>query len=326
MVPAIQKNTRAMLIVVVLVAASLACNIQEMFADADIESSTVALPSDSTEGSLNDEKEAELQAYMGTSQTELISVEPIESQEDCPPEELDLSPDGEVNHEISGDTLITTDDMGSREYTYDAFLDAFCRDVSTKMIINQDVVETKVTECVSFHTDDGVKVSNLKRYYLKSDVNILCYDQYNTIKNVVGDPSAPETEATLVEHCLAAPDVYTVEFAGVNRWGNPTTTKQVCDSQFTLRNVSDVNLEFRFYSIRDNGAMHSDGWGGIILGLGETFEDYFGTQTWENGDSTLNTFTKLIVGPRSQECGNFLLEENEAVWGDYVITLEDPCR
>ena len=327
MLPTTHRNTPVLLIITVLIAASLACNVLEMVADAEIELSTVDLPDTSAYGADNGEKEPDHQAYMGTSQIENISVEPIEAGEDCPPENVDFNAGGVVHHKMNGDTLIATDKSGSREYSYDPLTDAFCREVPTQMIINQDVVETKVTECASFHTANGTKVFNLRRYYLRNDVNILCYDQHNRMNNEAGGLSAPETELTLVEQCLASPKMYEVEFANINH-DFSNESKEVCQGDFIIQNLSSETLSLRYYNISDNGAMRSEGWTHVNIGLepGKSTERYFGTQKWTDGSSTIDTITELIVVLSSMDCTNLLRDKNIALWGEHAIPLDDPCR
>jgi len=198
--PVTQKTTSVLLFIAALVGASLACNTREVIGNPIVELPTAT--KDTSRWSLNDEKRAELQAYMGASQTELISLEPVDSPEDCPPDDVVRSPDGLVTYRIYGDKLTIIENMTVRQYTYDPGLDAFCDEVPTMMIIDQDVIETEVTECVSFSTNDGVKMSNLRRYYDVDGIHRLCYDQRNKIQNEVEDPGEPETGAALIELTL----------------------------------------------------------------------------------------------------------------------------
>jgi len=322
-----QRNTKILLFIAALIAVSIACDAREMVADSDIEVSTVNRPDTTTNEDSNGEEEPELQAYLGTSQIEQISVEPPDGNEDCPPEDLNLSPGGVVNHETNGDKLISTDDTGSKEYSYDKFMDAFCREVPTKMIIDQEIVDTQITECASFHTINGVKEYHLKRYYFRSDVNVLCFDQHNTIKKTNENLSERGTESTLVEQCLASPDMYKVEFTNVNH-DHSNKSKEVCQGDFIIQNLSSETLCFRIQKISDSGAMRTEGWTYLhnCIEPGERIEDYFGTQKWTDGRSTLDTFTKIIFVHNSMECTNLITDDNLSTWGEHVVPLDDPCR
>ena len=179
MTPNAQKPRSIVIVLIILIAFSLACNFTSLIGLAD--------PDLQLEGDLTNQDKTDLQPYLGTSQSEIISVEPI-SGEDCPPQWDSLSPEGEVNREINGDSLVITKNGLSNHLQYDSSMDAFCREGPSEMLINQEVVKTEILDCVSFQTIDGVKISNHTRYYDRYGSPTLCFDQRTQILDVAGTP------------------------------------------------------------------------------------------------------------------------------------------
>ena len=131
-----------------------------------------------------------------------------------------------------------------------------------------------------------------------------------------------------MEDCIAQPGEYTWEFANVNNEGS-NDTKEVCQGDFYLQNISNRVLHYKLYKYYDNGAMQNIGWLHSCSRLTpeEAFSTYFETQTWTNGNKTVTTFTKLIVFYDLPDCVNFLVDkENETLWDDFAVPLSDPCR
>ncbi len=184
----------------------------------------VELPTATSIYDLTDEKEAEYQVYMGTSQTELITIEDVPYKEDCPPNDVDLSPNAVVTYEIQEDTLNMTDAMGSKVYEYSPHLgDRFWRDLPDGSI-----------KSISFDTINGVRISNLRRYRSggdKIDPESLCYDQYTQLNTGTEDLNDDLSNAALINQCLTSPDMYQVDFTNIND-DYSNESKKVCQGDF----------------------------------------------------------------------------------------------
>jgi len=320
MFPYCQKNIVILFLISLLIGTSIACIIGSL--------PGIGNPDRLISGEIPTKKREDLQEYMGTSETEGGSTNDLDG-EICPPVHPLIRPNGLFNHKIDGNTLILTDkDLGlSTHLPYDSVLGAFCRTNTTNMIINQKEVEIPITECVSYQTIGGVKVSNFKRYYDINESPKLCYDQTNNMKNQVVDQNEPVSDSSLLGQCLASPDMYLVEFSNVSdEYSNES--KEVCQGVFIIHNLSNENISLRYYHIFDDGTKHTEDWTYLHISIepGEKTERYFGSQKWTDGSSTIDTFTKLIVVRSSLECTNLITDDNISILDDNAIPLNDPCR
>jgi len=255
------------------------------------------------------------------------------SGEYCP-DTLDFaSHEGEVTHEISGDTLIITRYGFPTNYTYAPDMGAFCREEFSELIIDKDEFNTEILDCVSFQNRHGIKTSNHRRYYDVNGTPTLCFDRRYELQS--REQTGPESDSALIVQCIASPNMYQVEFTNISdEFSNESKT--VCLGDFIIHNLSSEILSLRYYNISDNGAMHSEGWthektdettsGYISIEPGEKTERDFGSQKWTDGTSTIDTFTKIIVVRSSIECTNWISDENIDIWGEYAVPLNDPCR
>jgi len=221
-------RTPYILLIFLLIGTSLACNIGSLPGIGNAERLI--------SGEIPTKKRADLEEYMGTSETDSVSINKLD-EEICPPDNPLIKPNGVFNHKINGNTLILTDKaIGlSTHLPYDSVLGAFCRTYTTNMIINQNEVETAITECVSYQTVGGVKVSNLKRYYDTEGSPTICYNQTNEMKNQVADQNEPVSDSSLIGECLVTPNMYQVEFTNISdEYSNESKT--VCRGDFVIKN------------------------------------------------------------------------------------------
>jgi len=302
-------NTKRTLYVllVFLIMSSLAClgtsiltDVRELMGDPIIKR-----PTPTSFYDLTDEREAEFQSYLGTSQPESITVVHIPGITNCPPTDVDLSPNAEVKYEIEGNILTATDAMGSRDYEYTG---------PEKNRFGRQLLDG-YAELISFDTINGIKVANLSRYLNFNDVDSLCYDQYSQLSTGTEELLEIVVDAVLIEQCLATPNMYQIEFTNISdEYSNESKT--VCLGDFVIKNLSSDQLYIKYYHIFDDSPNHHENWYSIILEPGEIQEEGIESQKWTDGSSTLSTFTKL----------NLITDDNISIWDEYAIPLNDPCR
>ncbi len=317
-----KPNTQRTLYVllVFLIMSSLACmgtsilndpEVREVLGDPIIKRPTLTSIYD-----LTDEREAEYQPYLGTSQTESIAVEKIPGITNCPPADVDLSPNAEVKYEIEGNILTATDAMGSRDYQYNG---------PTSNRFTRQLPDGS-GEVISFDTINGINVANLRRYLHEGDQDSLCYDQYSQFSTGTEELLESVADAILIEQCLATPNMYQLEFTNISdEYSNESKT--VCMGDFVIENLSSDQLYIKYYHISDDGSNHHEEWYSIGLAPGEIQEDGMGSQKWTDGRSTLDTFTNLIaVRSAIAGCATLIADENISKWSEYFVPLNDPCR
>ncbi len=316
-----QKPRYLFFVLLVIIALSLACNINSLIGQAD--------PDLQLEGEFTNQEKTDLQPYQGTFQSEIIDVKSFSGEYYCPEPLGTLSHAGEVNHQIDGDILIITRSGLSSYLTYDPTMDAFCRKgkVPSEMTFDKEIIKTYIIDCVSFSTKFGTKISNHRRYYKDNGPPTLCFDQQSQIIADGSDQGETGSDSSLIGQCIASPNMYQVEFANVND-DYSNETKKVCRGDFIIRNISSENISLRYYNIYDDGAKHIEGWTylHILLGPGEITESSFGSQKWTDGSSTIDAFTELIVVHSFVECTNLIRDENISIWGESTVPLNDPCR
>ena len=181
-----KPNTQRTLYVflVFLIMSSLACMGTSILNDPEVREvlgdPIIKRPTPTSIYDLTDEREAEYQPYLGTSQTESIAVEKIPGITNCPPADVDLSPNAEVKYEIEGNILTATDAMGSRDYQYNG---------PTSNHFSRQLPDGS-GEVISFDTINGINVANLRRYLHEGD--------QDSLAGIPGDRRGNEGEMLLV--------------------------------------------------------------------------------------------------------------------------------
>jgi len=313
--PSTQRTLYALL--GLLITSSLACVGTSILNDTEVMGDPIInRPTATSIYDLTDEREAEFQPYLGTSQLESVTAEHIPGITNCPPADVDLSPDVEVKYEIEGNILTATDAMGSRDYQYNG---------PTSKQFYRELPDGSL-ETISFETIAGTKVVNLRRYLHDGDLDSLCYDQYSQFSTATEELLVSVADAILIEQCLATPNIYQAEFTNISdEYSNES--KKVCQGDFVIENLSSDQLYIKYYHISDDGSNHHEEWYSIVLAPGEIQEDRMGSQKWTDGTSTLDTFTNLIAVRSSiADCATLIADENISKWSEYFVPLNDPCR
>lgn len=281
----------------------------------------VNLPTATSIYDLTDEKEAEFQDFMGTSQTELLSVEPVPYYKDCPPDDVVLSPNAEVKYEIQEDTLTVTDALGSRKYDYSPHVgDRFWRDLPDGFV-----------ESISFDTINGVRVSNLRRYRSGGDIldpESLCYDQYTRLNAAIEDQSVAGVDSTLVEQCIASPDIYKIEFTNNRTDVAHDDSWQSCKADYSLSNFSAERLIFLTKHVLDGSSDgYSEKW--LYFPVDPDDTHVAGSTlnlTYVDSPPGISTYSEVIIFFYSEQCANLFNDETISLWSKFTIPLADPCN
>lgn len=315
--PNTQRNSYLLVVFIVMLAISLACNINSLIGQAD--------PDLQLEGELTNQEKTDLQPFLGTFQSEIINVGYFPG-EYCP-DTLQMVPsEGKFTHEISGDTLIITSYGLPTNYTYNPDIGAFCREEFSDLKIGKDEFNTEILDCVSFQTYNGVKTSNHRRYYDVDGTPTLCFDQRSLLQGEARDQTGPGSDSSLVGECLATPNMYQVEFINISD-EHSNETKKVCLGDFMIKNLSSDQLYIKYYHISDDASNHHEEWYSIVLEPGEIQKDGIGSQKWTDGKSTLDTFTNFIAVRSSiDDCATLIADENISKLSEYFVPLNDPCR